>query len=33
MELTIPNAGTYPFLTHSFMDASMGALGMIKATA
>lgn len=33
MELTIPNVGTYPFLTHSFMDASMGALGMIKATA
>jgi nitrite reductase (NO-forming) len=31
-ELTIPDAGEYPFLTHSFMDASMGALGMIKAT-
>jgi nitrite reductase (NO-forming) len=31
-ELTIPEAGQYPFLTHSFMDASMGALGMIKAT-
>lgn len=32
VELTIPEAGEYPFLTHSFMDASMGALGMIKAT-
>jgi nitrite reductase (NO-forming) len=32
VELTIPDAGTYPFLTHSFMDASMGALGVIKVT-
>lgn len=29
-ELTIPDAGSYPFVTHSFMDASMGALGVIK---
>ena len=29
-ELTIPDAGEYPFVTHSFMDASMGALGVIK---
>jgi nitrite reductase (NO-forming) len=32
VELTIPDAGTYPFLTHSFMDATMGALGLIKVT-
>jgi nitrite reductase (NO-forming) len=31
-ELTIPDAGEYPLLTHSFMDASMGALGVIKVT-
>lgn len=30
-EVTFPDAGSYPFLTHSFMDASMGAEGMIKA--
>ncbi len=29
-ELTIPDAGSYPFVTHSFMDASVGAVGMIK---
>jgi nitrite reductase (NO-forming) len=29
-ELTIPDAGTYPFVTHSFMDASVGAVGLIK---
>ncbi len=32
VELTIPEAGAYPVLTHSFMDATMGALAMIKAT-
>ena len=32
VELTIPEAGEYPVLTHSFMDATQGALGMIKAT-
>ena len=29
-ELVIPEAGEYPFVTHSFMDASMGAMGIIK---
>ncbi|HEX8729533.1 MAG TPA: multicopper oxidase domain-containing protein [Ktedonobacterales bacterium] len=29
-ELTMPDAGSYPFVTHSFMDASMGAMGIIK---
>jgi nitrite reductase (NO-forming) len=32
VELTIPDAGAYPFLTHSFMDATMGATGVIKVT-
>ena len=31
MELTIPDAGSYPFVTHSFMDATLGATGVIKA--
>ncbi len=31
-ELTIPNAGLYPFVTHSFSAASMGALGLLKVT-
>ena len=30
VELTIPSAGEYPFMTHSFLDASMGAAGLIK---
>lgn len=30
LELTIPDAGSYPFLTHSFMAADMGALGVLK---
>jgi nitrite reductase (NO-forming) len=30
VELTIPDAGTYPFVTHSFADASKGALGLIS---
>ncbi len=30
VELTIPDAGSYPFLTHAFMDASMGATGILK---
>ena len=30
VELTIPNAGSYPFLTHSFADADMGALGVFS---
>lgn len=29
-ELTIPDAGAYPFLTHSFASADMGALGVLK---
>lgn len=29
-ELTIPDEGTYPFVTHSFADASKGAVGVIK---
>jgi nitrite reductase (NO-forming) len=32
VELTMPDAGAYPFLTHAFMDASMGALGVITVT-
>ena len=31
-ELTIPEAGKYPFVTHSFMDASIGATGVISVT-
>jgi nitrite reductase (NO-forming) len=30
VELTIPDAGLYPFVTHSFADASKGAVGVIK---
>ena len=33
VDLTIPAAGLYPFVTHSFADASKGALGVIKVTA
>ena len=29
VELTIPEAGQYPFVTHSFANASAGALGVI----
>jgi nitrite reductase (NO-forming) len=32
VELVIPQAGLYPFVTHSFADASKGALGVIKVT-
>ncbi|HEX8997753.1 MAG TPA: multicopper oxidase domain-containing protein [Ktedonobacterales bacterium] len=32
VELTIPDAGKYPFVTHSFMDASIGATGVISVT-
>jgi nitrite reductase (NO-forming) len=31
-ELVMPQAGLYPFVTHSFADASKGALGVIKVT-
>lgn len=30
VELTIPDAGLCPFVTHSFADASKGALGLLK---
>jgi nitrite reductase (NO-forming) len=30
VELTIPNEGWYPVVTHSFTDASKGAMAMIK---
>ena len=30
VELKIPDAGLYPFVTHSFADASKGALGLIN---
>jgi nitrite reductase (NO-forming) len=32
VELLIPQAGLYPFVTHSFADASKGAAGVIKVT-
>ncbi len=32
VELKIPDAGLYPFVTHSFADASKGAMGVIKVT-
>jgi nitrite reductase (NO-forming) len=32
VEMVIPAAGLYPFVTHSFSDASKGALGVLKVT-
>jgi nitrite reductase (NO-forming) len=32
VEMVIPAAGLYPFVTHSFADASKGALGILKVT-
>lgn len=32
VQLTIPDVGLYPFVTHSFADASKGALGLLKVT-
>jgi hypothetical protein len=32
VELTIPQARLYPFVTHSFADFGKGAVGVIKAT-
>lgn len=32
VELTIPQAGLYPFVTHSFTDAGKGTIGVIKVT-
>lgn len=33
VELTIPQAGLYPFVTHSFADVGKGALGVLTVTA
>ncbi len=33
VELTIPDPGSYPFVTHSFADVGLGAVGVIQATA
>jgi nitrite reductase (NO-forming) len=30
MEFSVPEAGTYPFVTHSFSDAMKGAIGVLK---
>lgn len=32
VELTIPDAGQYPFVTHMFANASSGALGVLEIT-
>ncbi len=32
VELTIPEAGLYPFVTHSFADVGKGAVGVLKVT-
>jgi nitrite reductase (NO-forming) len=32
VELTIPQAGLYPFVTHSFADVGKGAIGVLKVT-
>ncbi len=32
VEFTIPEEGTYPFVTHSFADVNKGALGVLKVT-
>jgi nitrite reductase (NO-forming) len=32
VEFTIPEAGLYPFVTHSFADVGKGALGVLKVT-
>ncbi len=32
VQLTVPQAGLYPFVTHSFVDVGKGALGTIKVT-
>ena len=32
VELTIPEAGLYPFVTHSFIDVGKGAVGVLKIT-
>ncbi|HEU5376332.1 MAG TPA: hypothetical protein VFV38_12880, partial [Ktedonobacteraceae bacterium] len=30
VELTMPEAGEYPFVTHAFADVGKGAVGMLK---
>ena len=30
VELTIPEVGSYPFVMHSFANASKGVVGVIK---
>ena len=30
LEFSVPEAGTYPFVTHSFSDAMKGAIGVLK---
>jgi nitrite reductase (NO-forming) len=32
VELTIPEAGLYPFVTHSFIYVGKGAVGVLKIT-
>src|SRR4030095_6914381 len=32
VEFRIPEAGSYPFVSHSFADASKGALGVLTVT-
>ena len=32
VELTIPDPGSYPFVTHSFADVGLGAVGVIQVT-
>jgi len=32
VELTMPESGLYPFVTHAFADASKGAMGVLKVT-
>jgi len=31
-ELTIPEAGRYPFVTHSFAYTELGAVGLVEVT-
>jgi nitrite reductase (NO-forming) len=30
VEFSVPDTGIYPFVTHSFADASRGAMGMLQ---
>jgi nitrite reductase (NO-forming) len=32
VELTIPDPGSYPFVTHSFADVGLGAVGVLQVT-